>query len=60
MDQIIVDVTEARGADVGEEVVLLGRQGKESVTAQDMAAWADTIPYEILCGLSARVPRVYS
>lgn len=60
MDQIIVDVTDARGADIGEEVVLLGRQGRASVTAEDMAAWADTIPYEILCGLSARVPRVYS
>ena len=43
-----------------EEVVLLGRQGKASVTAGDMAAWAETIPYEILCGLTARVPRVYS
>jgi alanine racemase len=60
MDQIIVDVTDARGADIGEEVVLLGRQGRASVTAEDMAAWADTIPYEILCGLTARVQRVYS
>ena len=58
MDQIVVDVTGVPGVDVGEEVVLLGRQGRESVAASDMAAWADTIPYEILCGVSRRVPRV--
>lgn len=60
MDQIIVDVTDAPGVDVGEEVVLLGAQGAERVTAEEMAGWCDTIPYEVVCGVSARVPRVYT
>ena len=59
MDQIVVDVTGVPGVDVGEEVVLLGRQGRGNITADEMAVWADTIPYEILCGVSRRVPRVY-
>jgi alanine racemase len=59
MDQIMVDVTDWPGVDVGEEVVLLGRQGREQVTATEMAAWAGTLPYEILCGISKRVPRVF-
>ncbi|HOW28460.1 MAG TPA: alanine racemase [Elusimicrobiota bacterium] len=65
MDQIIVDVTDVgsqpgeQPLDVGEEAVLLGSQGTESVTADDMARLCDTIPYEIVCGITARVPRVY-
>jgi alanine racemase len=59
MDQILVDVTGLTGVEVGEEVVLLGLQGRERVTAEEMAAWAGTIPYDILCGISKRVPRVY-
>jgi alanine racemase len=58
MDQIIVDVTDVPPVDVGEEVVLLGSQGRETISAEEMAAWADTIPYEILCGITSRVPRV--
>lgn len=58
MDQILVDVTGLPRIDVGEEVVLLGSQGRERITATEMAGWADTIPYEILCGISKRVPRV--
>jgi alanine racemase len=59
MDQVVVDVTGLPGVDVGEEVVLLGAQGRERITADEMAAWAGTISYEIFCGISARVPRVY-
>ncbi len=58
MDQILVDVTGLTGIEVGEEVVLLGRQGQDQVSAEEMAGWAKTIPYEILCGISKRVPRV--
>jgi alanine racemase len=58
MDQIVVDVTRVPGVDVGEEIVLLGAQGRDRITADEMAAWAGTISYEILCGVSARVPRV--
>ena len=57
MDQLLVDV----GDDVvapGDDVVLLGRQGNEAITAEDWASWANTITWEILCGIGARVPRV--
>lgn len=57
MDQILVDVTDRPGVEVGEEAVLIGAQGREKITASTMAQWADTIPYEILCGISKRVPR---
>lgn len=57
MDHILVDVTDA-GAGVGDEVVLIGRQGSSRITADDWAEWAGTISYEILTGISGRVPRV--
>jgi alanine racemase len=57
MDQILVDVTDRPGVEVGEDVVLIGDQGREKITASEMARGADTIPYEILCGISKRVPR---
>ncbi|MFR0859894.1 MAG: alanine racemase [Christensenellales bacterium] len=59
MDQMMVDVTDIPGAQVGDEVVLLGRQGDERIDAEEMAAWLDTISYEVLCSPSRRVPRVY-
>ncbi len=58
MDQIVVDVTHVPGIDVGEEVVLLGKQKNDRISVEEMSAWAETIPYEILCGISARVPRI--
>lgn len=59
MDQMMVDVTDIPDAQVGDEVVLLGRQGKDCIDADEMASWLDTISYEVLCSPSARVPRVY-
>jgi alanine racemase len=59
MDQVVVDVTGVPGVDVGDEVVLLGSQGRRRITAVQMAEWAGTISYEILCGISGRVPRLY-
>ncbi len=59
MDQIMVDVTDIPGAQVGDEVVLLGRQGDEEISAEEMAGWLDTISYEVLCSPSARVPRLH-
>ena len=56
---MMVDVTDIPGAQVGDEVVLLGRQGDERIDAEEMAAWMDTISYEVLCSPSRRVPRVY-
>ena len=58
MDQMMVDVTDIPGAAVADEAVLIGSQGGEVITADDVAAWADTISYEILLSISDRVPRV--
>lgn len=59
MDLTMVDVTDIRGVRQGDEVVLLGKQGRNTISADEMAAWAATISYEILTSISARVPRVY-
>ena len=57
MDQLMVDVGEADVA-VGDEVVLIGRQGEHAIRAEDWASRLGTIGYEIVCGISSRVPRV--
>lgn len=59
MDLITLDVTDVPEAAVGDEVVLLGRQGDEEITAEELAAKLDTISYEVFCNVGARVPRVY-
>lgn len=59
MDQIMVDVSDIPDAQAGDEVVLLGRQGDDEITAQEMADWLLTISYEVLLAPSVRVPRVY-
>ncbi|MBI4055807.1 MAG: alanine racemase [Elusimicrobia bacterium] len=59
MDMLMVDVTDLKEAGVGEETVLIGSQGKSSISVQEVAGWAERIPYEVVCGISARVPRVY-
>jgi alanine racemase len=58
MDMLAVDVTGIR-VDPGDEVVFLGEQGGQRITATDMAAAIGTIPYEILCRLGTRIERVY-
>jgi len=58
MDMTLLDVTEA-GAELGDEVVLLGRQGNEEIKATELAAHAGTISWEILCHLGLRLPRRY-
>ena len=55
----MIDVTDIRGVQQGDEVVLLGNQGREKLSADEMALWAETISYEILTSISARVPRIY-
>ena len=57
MDQLMVDVGDDEVAP-GDDVVLLGRQGNEFITGEEWAAKANTITWEILCGIGARVPRV--
>jgi len=54
----MVDVGDYQ-ARVGEEVVLLGRQGNQEIKAEELAAAMGTINYEVICMISARVPRVY-
>jgi len=58
MDQTVVDVSGVSGVKMGDEVVLLGSQGAETVAAWEMADACRTIPYEVLCGIAARVPRI--
>jgi alanine racemase len=58
MDNITVDLGEA-GAEVGAEAVLIGAQGGERILAEEVARRLGTINYEVTCGISARVPRVY-
>ena len=58
MDQIMVNI-EWDAAYNGDAVILLGADGDESITCQDLADWAGTIPYEVLTGIGARVPRIY-
>lgn len=59
MDLTMVDATGMADLDAGEEAVLIGGQGDARIGAEEFATWAETIDYEILCGISDRVPRVY-
>lgn len=59
MDLITLDVTHVDGADVGDEVVLIGRQGSDEITSSELARAAGTISYEVVTGLLERVPRRY-
>ena len=59
MDQCVVDVGHIPGVALGDEVVIIGKQGEEQITVEEVASLAGTINYEILCGISPRVPRFY-
>lgn len=59
MDMMMIDVTDIEGAAINDEVVLIGRQGDNTITADDIARLTDTISYEVLCSIGKRVPRVY-
>ncbi len=60
MDWIMLDVTGIEGVAVGDAVTLMGPDDNGNcIHAEELAAWADTIPYTIFCGISKRVPRVY-
>lgn len=58
MDAVLVDVTDAPGAETGDEVVLYGRQGEAEISIVEAAETLGTIPYELMTSLTARVPRV--
>jgi alanine racemase len=57
MDWTTIDVTDIRGVSLGDEVTIIGRQGDETILAEELAGLIDSISYEITCGISGRVPR---
>ena len=59
MDQLMIDVTDIIGVSVGDTATIIGSDGSETISADEAAALAGTIGYEIVCGISRRVPRVY-
>ncbi len=59
MDQVMLDVGHIDKVKVGDEVVLIGKQGRDRITTEELAKLCGTIPYEIVCSISSRVPRVY-
>jgi alanine racemase len=60
MDLPLIDVSDIPGVQVGDEVILLGKQRSEEIHVFELARWAETIPYEIFCGTGKRVPRLYA
>ncbi|QSZ28295.1 alanine racemase [Aceticella autotrophica] len=59
MDQCMIDVTNINGVEEGDVAVLMGEQGDKSITPDDIAKKIKTISYEVYCGISRRVPRIY-
>jgi len=59
MDLSLLDVTDIPGTNIGDEVILMGQEGQCSITALEIAQLLDTVPYEILCSIGKRVPRIY-
>lgn len=59
MDLTMVDVTDVPDAAVGDEVVLFGEQLGAAIPVEEFAAWSETLPYEVMCTLGKRVPRLY-
>lgn len=59
MDQMMVDVTDIADVRPGSEVVIMGKQGNNQITAEELAQLEDTINYEVVCNVGKRVPRVF-
>ncbi len=59
MDQTIVDISPLPEAASGDEAVLVGTQGAETIAIAEFSAWEETIPWETLCSITKRVPRIY-
>ena len=57
MDQMVADVTDIPDVKPGDEVILIGREGHEQITAEDLAKWSGTISYEILLSVGSRVKK---
>jgi alanine racemase len=59
MDLMMIDVSDVEDATVGDEVVLMGRQGDQEISATELAERADTITWEVITRIGSRVRRVY-
>lgn len=59
MDQLMADITDVPDARIGQIVTLIGRDGEDCITADELAGWYGTIGYEVVCGISKRVPRKF-
>jgi alanine racemase len=59
MDMCMLDVGHIKNVKPGDEVVLIGTQGSEIITAEELAELSNTIPYEVVCNIGHRVPRIY-
>jgi alanine racemase len=59
MDAITVDITDIPAAQMGDEAVLLGRQGAEEILVQEVARLKNSVSYDVLTGWRARLPRIY-
>ena len=59
MDQIVVDVSKVKNIRLGQEAVILGRQGRNEISAEELATRAGTINYEIVCNLGNRMTRIF-
>jgi alanine racemase len=59
MDLSLLDVTDIPGTNIGDEIILMGQSDNCSITAIEIAQVLDTVPYEVLCSIGKRVPRIY-
>ena len=59
MDQMLVDVSRLNPVQAGDEAVLIGKQRRDEITTNELAAWCNTVPWEILTNITYRVPRLY-
>ena len=59
MDQMMVDVSEVPDIEIGDRVTLIGKNGQQMITAEDIARWADTISYEVLLSCTDRVKKIW-
>ena len=59
-NQVMVDLGDTTEVETGEEVVLMGKQGEEEISIYEWCQKLDTIPYEVTCGISGRVQRVFT
>lgn len=60
MDQTIVDVRKVRDIKVGDEAVLIGKSGREEISVTQFSEWTESIPWEVFCSVTKRVPRFYT